>query len=248
MQAFHNDPKIKQKYVDRVLEHMRLDHLVKGVGWESNGEVKGCAIGCTLEKYEHKAYEYELGIPIWLAYLEDKLFEGMSWQDAKDWPYKFLDAINVGADLEQIKIPCLIIVCESVLENVEGDKHAKQRKAIENVITELKRKVLDKDKLKDAANAAYAAAYATNAAGYATNAAGYAANAVYAENAAHAAGYAAHAAVYAAVYAANAVYAAYAAANAGYAARQNKYKYFADELLKLIRDCKPVPGKERKEQ
>ena len=60
LRAFHNDPKIKAKYVARVLEHQRLDHIVKGIYWEKG---KGCAVGCTIEGSDHSKYETELGIP-----------------------------------------------------------------------------------------------------------------------------------------------------------------------------------------
>lgn len=47
MKSYHNNPAIKQKYIDRVKEHQRLDNLVQGYGYWENG--KGCAVGCTLE-------------------------------------------------------------------------------------------------------------------------------------------------------------------------------------------------------
>ena len=86
MQAFHNDEKIKQKYLNRVKQHRLADQLVQGIAWE-NG--KGCAIGCTLESYNHKQYEKELGIPEWLARVEDKIFEGLNKDDAQAWPEQF---------------------------------------------------------------------------------------------------------------------------------------------------------------
>jgi len=58
--AYHGNPKIKEKYLKRVKAHAKADRLIQGIGWE-NG--KGCAVGCTLEAYDHAAYETELGIP-----------------------------------------------------------------------------------------------------------------------------------------------------------------------------------------
>jgi len=98
MIAFHGDPKIKEKYLARVRAHRAADHLVKGTGWE-NG--KGCAIGCTLEAYEHSRYETELGIPTVLAKLEDRIFESLPSEDAMEWPERFLSAAPVGADLSR---------------------------------------------------------------------------------------------------------------------------------------------------
>jgi hypothetical protein len=44
--AFHNDQKIKDKYLARVEAHRKADEIIKGKYWE-NG--KGCAVGCTLK-------------------------------------------------------------------------------------------------------------------------------------------------------------------------------------------------------
>ena len=49
MQAYHNDIKIKEKYVCRMKAHKSADRLVQGTGWDGG---KGCAVGCTLENYE----------------------------------------------------------------------------------------------------------------------------------------------------------------------------------------------------
>jgi len=98
--AFHNDPAIKATYLARVREHARLDHLVQGTGWEKG---RGCAVGCTLDAYDHTRYPIELGIPEWLAHLEDRIFEKLPWEAARTWPERFLDAIPVGADLEPVQ-------------------------------------------------------------------------------------------------------------------------------------------------
>lgn len=105
--AFHNDPKIKEKYLKRVVEHRISDEIVKGIYWQDG---KGCAVGCTVETSmdAHAAMEKELGIPEELAYLEDYLFEEMPNDKAKLWPEKFLSAINPGADLSLV-IPKFIV-------------------------------------------------------------------------------------------------------------------------------------------
>jgi hypothetical protein len=97
--AFHNDPKIKEKYLDRVSQHEKLDEIIKGTYWS---EGKGCAVGCTIEGSDHSRYEKELGIPTIIAYLEDELFEEMSNNKAKAFPRRFLEAIPVGADLSLV--------------------------------------------------------------------------------------------------------------------------------------------------
>ena len=99
MLAFHNDPKIKRKYLARVRAHAKADEIVHGKYWE---EGKGCAVGCTIHSSSHSAYETELGIPLALARLEDTLFEGQSNGAAKTFPARFLAAIKPGADLSTV--------------------------------------------------------------------------------------------------------------------------------------------------
>lgn len=102
--AYHNDPAIKAKYLARVKAHRLADHIVQKIGWEpGNGSPpRGCAVGCTLESCAHARYPLELGVPLVLAYLEDRIFEGLSPTDALDWPGWFLHVIPVGADLSQV--------------------------------------------------------------------------------------------------------------------------------------------------
>jgi hypothetical protein len=95
------DPKVREKYIDRVQAHAVADEIVQGKYWE-NG--KGCAVGCTVQTGDspHEAMETELGIPRELAWLEDTIFEGLSNGEAKAFPLRFLKAINTGADLSLI--------------------------------------------------------------------------------------------------------------------------------------------------
>ncbi len=119
MQAFHNDLKIKKKYIARVQAHRKADELIQGVTWKKG---KGCAVGCTLEAYSHARYETELGIPEWLARVEDTLFEGMSKEEAMLWPEKFLSAIPVGADLEPVKRKFIVVVLKHTLVSMKKVK------------------------------------------------------------------------------------------------------------------------------
>ena len=105
--AFHGDPKIKVKYLKRIRAHAKADELIRGTGWNKYTH-KGCAVGCTLNAYEHAAYETELGIPEILAYLEDNIFENLSKESSHTWPERFLKAIPVGADLSKAAARILI--------------------------------------------------------------------------------------------------------------------------------------------
>lgn len=99
LRAFHADPNIKAKYLARVHAPREADRLIQGIGWTGR---RGCAVGCTLESYDHERYPVELGIPEEIAYLEDALFEVMSPTKAQDWPEQFLEATPVGADLARV--------------------------------------------------------------------------------------------------------------------------------------------------
>ena len=119
MLAYHNDPKIKKKYLARVCAHAKADEIVKGRYWE---EGKGCAVGCTIHSGDHAAYQTELGIPEWLAQLEDTLFEGLPNGHAKAFPSKFLSAIKVGSNLEPVRWKFALVLLQENAERVRGLK------------------------------------------------------------------------------------------------------------------------------
>lgn len=96
MLAFHGDEAIKVKYLDRVKAHQAADEIIHGTYWEAG---KGCAVGCTIHGSDHTRYELELGIPVMLASLEDRIFEGMTNGKAQAWPEQFLAVIKPGSDL-----------------------------------------------------------------------------------------------------------------------------------------------------
>src|SRR5947208_16792230 len=93
--AFHGDGSVKAKYLNRVLAHAAADEIIHGKYWERG---KGCAVGCTIHSASHSKYETELGIPLMLARLEDRLFEGMGNGSSKQFPAQVLTVIALGAD------------------------------------------------------------------------------------------------------------------------------------------------------
>jgi hypothetical protein len=100
MRAFHGSDEVKQRYLARLQAHHAADELVQGTGWDGQ---HGCAVGCTLHNYDHQAYETELGLPTWLAQLEDRIFEGLPADEAKRFAVSFLEAIPVGADVNEVR-------------------------------------------------------------------------------------------------------------------------------------------------
>src|SRR3990167_2899616 len=112
MLTFHNNHKIKEKYLSRIEAHFLADEIIKGKYWEGG---KGCAVGCTIHSSNHLAYETKLGIPEWLARLEDLLFENLPSDKAKLWPKKFLEAVPVGVDLQPVRWKfCAFILKENI--------------------------------------------------------------------------------------------------------------------------------------
>jgi hypothetical protein len=252
MIAFHGDIKIQKKYIARVKKHYKLDEIVQGKYWD-NG--KGCAVGCTIENDDvsktnsgwHQRYEEALGIPRQIALLEDKIFEGLSNAEAKEFPLRFLKAVNVGADLSMV-IPKFFVWLlgdekDGVIKFAKGYKSTE--KAIKGVLKLYQEtvggKTVKKERWIKAKNAAYAA--------YDADAADAAADAAYAAYAYAAYAYAAYDADAAYTYAAYAAYdadaAAYAAADAdaadaaAYAAAHRKhYTKMADKLIEILQDTR----------
>lgn len=175
MQAFLNDPKIKTKYLARVKAHRVADEIIKGKYWE-NG--KGCAVGCTIHSSNHAAYETELGIPEWLARVEDTVFEGVSSTYSKTWPEKFLKAIPVGANLYLVKGPFLIFVLKHSLDCLASVKYdAKKFPQVREAITQVKSAVKQMIAAhRSGDSAAYSAAYSANSAANSAYSAAYSAN------------------------------------------------------------------------
>lgn len=129
MKAFHEDKKIKAKYIARVKAHQKADEIIKGKYWEDG---KGCAVGCTIEGSEHLRYETELGIPEILARVEDGLFEEMSNKDAMKFPLQFLEAIPVGADLSKVFTKLVIWEWEDKKHGLKNIKEIKEIKKIKD--------------------------------------------------------------------------------------------------------------------
>jgi hypothetical protein len=101
MQAYLNDPSLKEKILQQLQQHYDADEIIKGVYWE-NG--KGCAIGCILhdQNGNHWRFESELGIPMILAELIDGLFEALPNAVAKEWPLKIMSTFETGRDYSNV--------------------------------------------------------------------------------------------------------------------------------------------------
>ncbi len=189
--AYHGDEAIKSAILAQLSVHRLADELVKGQYWEDG---KGCAVGCTLYSGNHIEYEVRFGIPVVLARLEDRIFEGLPNGRAKAWPERFMGAIRPCANLAMVwpRFALWLLTEELPQRTVKypkctaalADVAALYREFVETGTSPAIDRWL---KARKAAADAAAAAYATHAA-----AAAYAAYA--AADAAAAAAYATHAA------------------------------------------------------
>src|ERR1700677_1718298 len=128
MITYNNDIKLKKKFVAEIEKHRKADAIVQGTYGKQNGKWSGVAAACSLrslaiiegkelvEQYsEHASYETDLGIPEWLARLEDTIFEGLPVEEAKKWPTLFAKSIKVGVDLDPIKYRfCAFLLKENI--------------------------------------------------------------------------------------------------------------------------------------
>jgi hypothetical protein len=114
--------------------HRKADQIIKGTYGEENGTWKGCAVGCSIhsinilkgkeyETNDHHIYETQLGIPEWLAKVEDTIFEGLPTEDAMLWPEQFTRAVPVGVDSKKLEFVkwkfCLVLLKENY-DQVKG--------------------------------------------------------------------------------------------------------------------------------
>lgn len=133
MQAFHNDPLIKEKYLNRVKKHREMDDFRRGFYWD-NG--RGCAIGCTIERSSnvHESYQYELGIPLPLVFLQDVIFENMDYEDALEYPEKFLQSISVGANLDAVDDQIILWLLTDPDDGIISHVSGKTKDILEEIV------------------------------------------------------------------------------------------------------------------
>jgi len=124
--AYHNDQSIKDAILLQLQAHYDADQIIKGLYWEDG---KGCAVGCTVHSSNHMDYEKLFGIPSALARLEDVIFEGSPNDIAKDWPIRFMTAIQPGMDLSLVSWKFLYWLLTDVSIN-PGINHPRVKPAV----------------------------------------------------------------------------------------------------------------------
>ena len=114
--SYHADPALKAALVIEIGKHEQADQIIKGTYGSINGQWRGCAIGCSLRSLnimkqqtdpnrrtgDHDRFPKELGWPLWLAHIEDTIFENLPDALAKTWPRRIAEAIPVGAVIDEM--------------------------------------------------------------------------------------------------------------------------------------------------
>ena len=230
MRVYHGSETFKQECIAHMQAHIADDNLVQGKGW-ANG--KGCSIGCTFDIYDHQTVADKLGTALWLEKLRDKIHEGLPSDNYQWFLTAYLEALQINANVEKIRIPFIRIVLDHALETV---KQLNVGQKLKQQIIEVNRVVYNnpdcKEAQKKAAAAADAAADDDNAVLAAVWAAAAAADAAVV-----------WVAVWDAVWAdadaaADDVWAVVWDADAADAAKTRAYTYFANELVSLLRGQK----------
>ena len=196
---------------------------------------------------EHKNYETYLGIPEWLARVEDVLFEGLPKERSKRWPLEFSEAIRTGTDLNKIKNKFVVFILEENVKVQENQLRNNMESSLDIIIKEtikVNKNIIDMylldEKVESAAAVARSAAAAAAARSAAAAAAAWSAESAAAAavwSAAGAATATAAAAARSAAAAAAAWSAESAAAAAAWSAESAAYERYADKLLELIKNA-----------
>lgn len=235
MRAYLGDAKLKAALLEEIRKHREMDMLVRGTYGESSPKIgggeewHGCAIACSLRSLDivrgkpvakeynaHNRYPDELGIPLQLAYLEDRIFERFTLEEAMGWPERFAAAIDDGADLSLVWPKFAVwLLSDPEHGTIRYARLDRSRDSIEAVVALFRRWI---DRGERPPSEEWRAAVADSYAYYASS---------------DADSYAYYAASYAASSASYAAYAADAAASAA-SARRAHWTRMADKLVQLI--------------
>ena len=126
MLSFHNDPAIKARYLDRISASLAAGRLGLFEDWEAD---HAYPVSLTLddEDSDFSWYERDLGLPVWLAVIEDGLFLAMPQDRASTWPRDFLAAIPIGISEDrfdrEVKAPFLVMLLDTARASIDRNTH-----------------------------------------------------------------------------------------------------------------------------
>lgn len=84
--------------LEEMREHQRLDRFVQG-NWlqdeKVNGLFRGCFFGCAMQTSDDPIGSFceKYGLEPWVGHLAEAIFEGLSVEDAKQWPVQLLEQL-----------------------------------------------------------------------------------------------------------------------------------------------------------
>ena len=157
MLSFFSEPGVKEAVVQRVREHQRLDQLIQRVYWDGS---KGCGIGCATHSSDHRAFERLYNLPVFLAYMNEHIFESLPLEEAKGWTLRFFEALPVGVDLELV-FPRFMQWLLSDPDGMRQYANAETLASIDTLVTLYSKRIAGIPFDGEAAWAASAAAHAT---------------------------------------------------------------------------------------
>ena len=264
MLSYKNDVNLKTMIVEEMKSHQEHDQIIKGTYGRMNGVFKGCAVGCAVDSFNrkldkkyavdsHAAFENAIGVPEWLARVQDNIFEGLPDKENSQFAVDFLEAIPVGVNLKPVQWKFCAFILKENIERVLSLKIADDLKkqvvyAIRQVLTLHEDAIKSGDWKKSAArsaaecarSAADSAAESARSAWSAARPAAWSTAWSAAESAAECARSAAESAAESARPSAwsAARSAAWSAAwSARSAARSAAYQRYAKKLLKILKEC-----------
>lgn len=170
MRAFHNNPLLKKEALDELIAHEKIHDMNRGIHWTSHDKITFTA-GINHCDFVHKKYEFRFGIPDSIFIIEDKIYEGLPENEAKDWHVSFIESIPLNANLLDV---CRKFHITTLSHEEFGIIHlvkpnTKPHEVLSRAISLLK----EYDQVSKTSCHTYYAAYSANAAAFATTVSTY---------------------------------------------------------------------------
>jgi hypothetical protein len=105
MRAYHGNPALKEDLLARVAAHAAANEITKRDGYTrrpSPFHAPGATSWGRDSDAPYVAMEEQWGIPQMLAQLEDVIYQGIPYGDAKAWPWRFAESVPIGVDLSRV--------------------------------------------------------------------------------------------------------------------------------------------------
>jgi len=168
MKTFQN---ISKEELGKELQwHLEQDAIIQGsYGGEigEGEEFKGCMMGCAvnsilrvngakLQHDNHLEQANYLGLPEWFIYLYERIFEGLSVEESKQWVIDCFEAIPVieTSKIDDLEVLIRIFIIESTNKNHDNEE-------VKKAVAQVKAAILSNNKndLSAAESSAWSAAW-----------------------------------------------------------------------------------------